>query len=138
VGYGLEGVLTDAVSRGIIEQRIVPRFRENDYDGGVRAGVETIIGVLSGDAATASRMQETGSRRIAPKESPNLGSLVLIALVFFLFILPRLRGGRRRRMFYGGLGGFGGGMLGGRGGSGGGGFRGGGGSFGGGGASGRW
>jgi len=50
VGYGLEGTLTDAVSRLIIENSIVPRFRANDFPGGIARGVDDIISVLTGDA----------------------------------------------------------------------------------------
>jgi uncharacterized protein len=141
VGYGLEGTLTDAAARGIIEQRIIPRFRDGDYDGGVRDGVDTIIAVLSGDAQTAARMQEAGSRRIRSPGTSDVSTFLIVAIFVLFFIVPRMMGSRRRRGFYyGELGGLGGGMLGGRrgGGFGGGGFRGGGGSFGGGGASGRW
>jgi len=51
VGYGLEGTLTDAVTRLIIENAIVPRFKANDIPGGITRGVEDIIQALSGDAA---------------------------------------------------------------------------------------
>ena len=50
VGYGLEGALTDAVSKLIIENSILPRFKVADYPGGIKRGVEDIIQVLSGDA----------------------------------------------------------------------------------------
>ena len=50
VGYGLEGTLTDAVTRLIIENSITPRFKVSDYAGGIKRGVEDIIQVLSGDA----------------------------------------------------------------------------------------
>src|SRR4051812_30777516 len=50
IGYGLEGTLTDAVSRLIIENAIIPRFRTNDFSGGITRGVEDIISVLTGDA----------------------------------------------------------------------------------------
>src|SRR6266853_2804247 len=50
VGYGLEGTLTDAISRLIIENSILPRFRANDFPGGITRGVDDIIQVLTGDA----------------------------------------------------------------------------------------
>lgn len=50
VGYGLEGTLTDAVSKLIIENSILPRFKTGDFSGGIKRGVEDIIQVLSGDA----------------------------------------------------------------------------------------
>lgn len=48
VGYGLEGDLPDAVAARIIRHEIVPRFRENDFDGGVEAGVTAILDALAG------------------------------------------------------------------------------------------
>src|SRR5262249_22820108 len=55
VGYGLEGELTDAVSKLIIEQRILPLFRQNNMTGGIVAGTEEIIQVLSGKSAEYQR-----------------------------------------------------------------------------------
>ena len=49
VGYGLEGTLTDALSSVIISSAIVPRFKANDYSGGIERGVDGIISVLNGD-----------------------------------------------------------------------------------------
>jgi uncharacterized protein len=49
VGYGLEGTLTDALSSAIISGGIVPRFKDNDFPGGIERGVEGIISVLNGD-----------------------------------------------------------------------------------------
>src|SRR5205807_10487715 len=50
VGYGLEGTLTDAITRLIIENNILPRFRANDFAGGIARGVDDVIQVLTGDA----------------------------------------------------------------------------------------
>jgi uncharacterized protein len=49
VGYGLEGTLTDALSSAIIAGAIVPRFKTNDFAGGIERGVDGIISVLNGD-----------------------------------------------------------------------------------------
>jgi len=51
VGYGLEGTLTDALSSAIISGAIVPRFKANDYSGGIDRGVDGIISVLNGDTS---------------------------------------------------------------------------------------
>jgi uncharacterized protein len=51
VGYGLEGVLPDAVAKYIIEQAILPHFRASDAAGGIARGADDIIRVLTGDAA---------------------------------------------------------------------------------------
>jgi uncharacterized protein len=163
VGYGLEGALTDAVSRLIIENGILPRFRANDFPGGITRGVDDIVSVLSGDAA---EWQQRAAKR--PDPAPVWGPLLIFLLIFGAFVLvfimivgsmpnrPTDRRQWRRRAraragtsgwlagtgpaWTGGLGGLGGGGFSGGGGgvSGGGGFSGGGGSFGGGGASGSW
>jgi uncharacterized protein len=49
VGYGLEGALNDAVSKRIISETIVPRFRQGDFHGGITAGVDRILGVIDGE-----------------------------------------------------------------------------------------
>ncbi|MET0347737.1 MAG: TPM domain-containing protein, partial [Methyloceanibacter sp.] len=51
VGTGLEGTLTDALSKIVIENSILPRFREGDFAGGIKNGVRDIALVLTGDAA---------------------------------------------------------------------------------------
>lgn len=119
VGYGLEGDLTDAISKTIIEKEILPNFRQNDLPGGINAGVTAILAVLGGEyePATKSKMPQT--------------ILIMMLLFVFIFIhelLSRLFG-RKRKGSRGGIG-SGSGRSGG--------FRGGGGSFGGGGASGGW
>ncbi|KDP84023.1 membrane protein [Cupriavidus sp. SK-3] len=49
VGYGLEGVLTDAASKRIISEDIVPRFKQRDFYGGVAAGIDRMLGVIDGE-----------------------------------------------------------------------------------------
>lgn len=49
VGYGLEGVLPDATAKRIIDNDIVPRFKENDFYGGIRAGVDRVMRVVEGE-----------------------------------------------------------------------------------------
>jgi uncharacterized protein len=53
VGYGLEGALTDATSKRIIDEVITPRFRNGDFAGGISAGVNRIIGVIDGEKLPA-------------------------------------------------------------------------------------
>lgn len=144
VGRGLEGTLTDALSKIIIENAILPRFREGDFAGGIKDGVRDIILVLTGDAAEVE--QRGKARRDA--DNPVVDWLLMILwLAIWLWIAYSIwrsvhyasRAGRSSggSIFVPGSGG-GGGWSGGGGGSGGGGFSGGGGSFGGGGASGGW
>jgi uncharacterized protein len=51
VGYGLEGTLTDALSKIIISNAIAPRFKAGDYGGGIARGVDDVITVLTTDAS---------------------------------------------------------------------------------------
>lgn len=53
VGYGLEPLLTDAFCGEILDAHVVPRFRVNDYPGGIEAGTRAIADTLLGDPATA-------------------------------------------------------------------------------------
>jgi uncharacterized protein len=144
VGYGLEGALTDALSKVIISTAIAPKFQQGDFDGGIEAGIDAILSILTGDA-------EQWQRRAEIREDPQ-GALDPIAtFVIFLvliFIITRaMRSSRGPNRFHRGRRGnwvvipgpgWGGGSGGGWGGGGGGGFSGGGGSSGGGGASGSW
>lgn len=49
VGYGLEGALPDAVAKRIVEEYIVPRFKQGDFFGGIDAGVSRIMAVIEGE-----------------------------------------------------------------------------------------
>jgi len=49
VGYGLEGALTDAASKRIISEIIVPKFRQGDFYGGITAGIDRILRVIDGE-----------------------------------------------------------------------------------------
>lgn len=135
VGYGLEGDLTDAQSKLIIENSMLPLFRKGDYDGGVIAGTVNVLRTLGGNPTGAEAIAEP---RAKEKDDP-FGS---IAFIVILIIFWAVFGRHLWPLFFlGGLGGGGGGWGGSGGGgwgSGGGGFSGGGGSFGGGGASGNW
>ncbi len=144
IGYGLEGVLPDALASRIIREIIVPRFRKNDYSGGISSGIDAVLKTIRGESLPeAARRKQDGARS---GSLFNLVPLLFLLLVFvgagpFSFFSRRrspgtwMTYGRRRHPFYWG-GGMGGGGL--RGGFGGGGFSGGGGGFGGGGASGSW
>lgn len=139
VGYGLEGQLTDAQSRAIIEGTILPAFRRGDFDAGVRDGTTAILRVLGGQAAPAAQLPAPQGG-MNPAQTFIVFALILFGwLVFRGFFLPLLLIGaarpgqlNRRGSGYWFGGGYGGGGFSG------GGFSGGGGSFGGGGASGGW
>ncbi len=137
VGYGLEGELTDAASKLIIENIIVPAFKSGQFGPGIVAGTGAILKVLSGEQVA---LPAAAKRREAERSSGGFGPLfpMLLIGVFWLFAGRRFMGRRRGGFFPIIFPGAGGGW-GRRGGGGfGGGFGGGGGGFGGGGASGGW
>jgi uncharacterized protein len=53
VGYGLEGALTDATARRIIDEDITPKFKSGDFAGGISAGVDRMIRVIDGEKLPA-------------------------------------------------------------------------------------
>ena len=144
-GYGLESVLPDATCKDILEDQIAPHFKTGDYDGGLTAGVESMI------AATKSEYKGTG-KTVKDSQTQTKGGGVagIIIFIVILVIIARIRrgtmygsGGRSSLIWpiLWGLssGGSSGGSWGGGGfGGGGGTFSGGGGMSGGGGASGSW
>ncbi|MFM0415931.1 TPM domain-containing protein [Paraburkholderia aromaticivorans] len=58
VGYGLEGALNDAISNRIINEVIVPRFREGDFSGGITAGIDQMIRVADGESLPAPQSRK--------------------------------------------------------------------------------
>jgi uncharacterized protein len=141
VGYGLEGVLPDAIASRIVREIVVPRFRANDYEGGISNGLDAVLKIIRGEPLPeAARQRPSGRSPVSALSLP----LILFLLLLAASMANRGRRGnwitRGRHYPHGGWGGgFPGGLGGGFGGGGfGGGFGGGGGGFGGGGASGRW
>ncbi|MBV5334914.1 MAG: TPM domain-containing protein [Sulfuricurvum sp.] len=154
VGYGLEGVIPDAVAnRNVVDYAMIPYFKQNDTYGGLAAGTKVLMSLASGEFTAADYQKATGGKK---SKKDGGGGFILIILIIIVIVslfkggrgggyssrgsLPFWlamgllgsgnRGGGSFGGFSGGSGGFGGG---------GGGFGGfGGGSFGGGGAGGSW
>lgn len=53
VGYGLEGALTDATTKRIIDEIIAPRFKSGDFAGGITAGAERMMKIIDGEPLPA-------------------------------------------------------------------------------------
>lgn len=150
VGRRLEPLLTDTMSKLVIENAILPRFRRGDFSGGIKAGVTDIKDLLLGDAeAVLKRAQGRRDRNDLTAEEMIMLALWIAILTYIVYQQYRhfkgldqnARPRRRRRLDDGSVviipaghpdhwdGGWSGG---------GGGWSGGGGGFGGGGASGSW
>lgn len=166
VGYGLEGVIPDAVAKRIIEEDIVPRFKQGDFSGGVEAGVSRMMRLVEGEPLPPPRASATveadsmdklvlflfagiiGGKILGAVLGKGLGSSVaavgtgalawLVSGVFFFGIIAAIL--VLFMTLAGGRGGghWGSGGFGGGSWGGGGGWSGGGGGFGGGGSSGSW
>jgi uncharacterized protein len=155
-GYGVEALLTDALSKRIIENIIIPEFRGGDYYAGLDKGSDVIFQVLTGEF----KEDRSGDYESGSDIAKVIGVLLFIGFIIFIIIIIIIianrnnkggKGGGRKKgldlwdiiilsnMGRGGYRGSSGGSFGG-GGFGGGGFGGGfgGGGFGGGGASGGW
>ena len=144
VGYGLEPVLTDAMTSVILQQSVLPRFRAGDVPGGVIDGTNALVQQLGLDPAQAQANAEA-AKTASVAEQPDAGRhrpgvplLLIIFFVIFIFGALRGRGGGLWALPLLFMGGGGGGFGRDDEGGGGGGFSGGGGSFGGGGSSGSW
>lgn len=165
VGYGLEGVVPDAVANRVIDEILAPHFRDGDFAGGIDAAMTRLIGLIDGEPLPPPPAHPAASNGSTLDNSGPLGGLLMVALVIGQILRalvgPLLAGivvgvggfaagfllvGSLAAALLLGIGGFvltlfgvmflGGGGFGGGGGNDG--FRGGGGGFGGGGASGRW
>jgi uncharacterized protein len=149
-GRGVQGSLTDAQSKRILQDVIAPHFRQNDFYGGLAAGVSAITSLLDKESFPAPERRQAAAEEAS--DGISLGMFIFFVLLFLL--MSRFGSSRRHArsrdgwgrsvpgvILGGGLGGgFGGGGFGGGGfgGGSGGGFSGGGGGADGGGASGNW
>ena len=106
VGYGLEGVLTDAMSRRIISDDVAPKFRDNQFAAGIDAGVDRIIATINAPPGAAAPSASGGARR--QPVGIDLNMLLLV-----LFVGVPVIGGVLQRVFGRLLGStFGGGIVG--------------------------
>ncbi|MFH1653510.1 MAG: YgcG family protein [Pseudomonadota bacterium] len=83
VGYGLEGDLTDGKAGQIIRNIITPRFKQNDYDGGITAGVEAVITKLEGGELSQEISEEKSDEAFF--EGPDLALMPRILIGAFIF-----------------------------------------------------
>ena len=77
VGYGLEGAIPDSVARRVIDERITPRFRDGDFYGGVRDGVDQLIKLAEGEKLPPPQATAAG-RQDAP-----VGAFEFIVIAIF-------------------------------------------------------
>jgi len=77
-GYGTEHLMTDAMSRRIIERDIIPYFKRNDYYGGLNKGADSIFEVMQGEYQ--------GTRQNGGSDFP-IGLFIMLFFVFIFFLI---------------------------------------------------
>ena len=154
-GYGLEGAIPDAIAKRIVEYDLIPRFKQQDYYGGLEAAATSMMEMARGDYPADEYVQRKQAETSPGLKIPAFGIIIFLVILFgmlgkgraarqyamghnipfllALFMVSSARGSHRGSFGSfssggGSFGGFGGGGFGG----------GGGGSFGGGGAGGSW
>lgn len=90
-GYGLEGILPDAVVNStVVDFEMIPRFKENDYFGGISNGVKVIMEITRGEYTAEQYQQKVGQN--------NEGGFIPAVIIFILVFVFMMRG--RRNRFY--------------------------------------
>ncbi|MDX1382130.1 MAG: TPM domain-containing protein [Thermoanaerobaculia bacterium] len=97
VGYGLEGVLTDATSRRILDDVIRPRFRTGDFDGGIEEAVAAIDGLVRGEENVLPAPR--GGRQGMPLAQRLFGGLLFVVVVGIFSIIAVGTGSRFLYLF---------------------------------------
>lgn len=82
VGYGLEGVVPDAVARRIVQNEMIPRFRENNYAGGLMAGVTVLTEITRGEYTADAYVER----------SAGAGGAVVLLIVIFIVVFIAVKG----------------------------------------------
>ncbi len=92
VGRGLEGALTDLVSKRIISDTITPLFRQGDFAGGIAAGVEQMIRVVDGEPLPEPDQQWGGGTERLANMLPFLLGVILVGSAVLRTLFGRALG----------------------------------------------
>ena len=97
VGYGLEPVLTDALSSVILQDKVLPKFRDGDMAGGIMDGTDGLLEQLGLDDATAharvTAAQAPATRIVHHRRGSPFGALFTLFIVFIVISSIFRRGG---------------------------------------------
>jgi uncharacterized protein len=101
VGYGLEGAITDVLAASIIRDYIAPRFRQNDFAGGIEAGTQALGKLIDGEALPPVWQAHQGAQQ---NHGDNSGGwLPAVFMAWFVAVFLRGIGGRLPTLLRGGL-----------------------------------
>jgi len=79
-GYGLEGVLPDAIAKRIVENEMIPRFKDKDYYGGIVSAVSTVMSITSGEFSADDYAKNDKIKNILP-------FILVIGIIIFIMIM---------------------------------------------------
>ncbi len=91
VGYGLEGVVPDAIANRIVDNEMIPYFKQNDYFSGILAGTDILRSITSGEYTAEQYNEQSGS--------DSIFTLILFLFVAF-FVIIRVVSRRRNHTSY--------------------------------------
>ena len=90
VGYGLEGILTDALSNNIINYYIIPEFKKGDIQNGIKIGTQKIIALLEGDESAKKEIEAQADYEPLEAAALMTGIITLITSGFFGILATRI------------------------------------------------
>ncbi len=88
-GYGLEGVVPDAVANRIVDNEMIPYFKQNNYAGGVKAGADVLMEITRGEYTAEGYMEQSG------RSGGIFGGLGMI-IIILIFFVTAIRGQKSR------------------------------------------
>jgi uncharacterized protein len=92
VGYGLEGVVPDAVAKRVLEDTLFPRFRAGDFEGGLDAATDSLMRAARGEEIPAERRPQPVLRQRGVMDP--LPTVFFVSLLASFFAMPFRRGAR--------------------------------------------
>lgn len=90
VGYGLEGTLTDALTKLILHNAVGPKLKTGDYAGGIKASVDEAIAVLTTDKSDWQKRPAFQGAQDT-QVSPAAGMMILFIVLVVVILLIRYR-----------------------------------------------
>lgn len=105
VGYGLEGAIPDGIAKRIIDESIAPRFRQQDYFGGIQAGLKDLRARIEGEDLPPAWLPSNG-------KEPGAGVFGMLPVLVFAFVAGTILASMVGRFLGAGTAGLGAGVFG--------------------------